>query len=168
MSDVREFRESSFSRGRNVLLSLEPLAGHRTACSPCWTPSCSLLHLEEMPNVTMPVSLLQSAAQTFSTNKFQKPQDVLSREDGLHDWEATKLMEPEFPFLPCFALKWDVWWVSFGCSSGGRCSCGYLAAFVPSDTAGSPWFGEPNSSVDPRTAEGCISLKLKSCSCYSV
>lgn len=54
------------------LVSLLPLAGDRTPCSPCWTSPWSLLHLQEMPKVTIPVSLLQSAAQAFSTNKFQK------------------------------------------------------------------------------------------------
>lgn len=48
---------------------------------------------------------------------------------------------------------------------GGNARCGYLAAFV---TAGNPWFGEPNSSMDPSTAEECINVKLNSCSYYIV
>lgn len=43
---------------------------------------------------------------------------------------------------------------------GGNAKCGYFSAFVTADTAGNLWFGEPNSSVDPSTAEGRIGLKF--------
>lgn len=121
-----------------------------------------------MPDVIMPVCFSKVLPKHSAQVSSIEPQDVLIREDGLHDWEATKLMEAELPFLSCFTLKWDVWWVGLGFSSGGKCSCGYLAAFVTADTAGSPWFGDANSSVDPSTGEGCVSLKLNSCSYYTV
>lgn len=37
----------------------------------------------------------------------KKTQDGLSGEDSMHDWEAAGLIEPKFPFLSCFALRFD-------------------------------------------------------------
>lgn len=85
------------------------LHGVSSTCRKCQRSPCLFPFSKVLP---------KHSAQISS----KSPQDVLSREDGLHGWKATKLMEPEFPFLSSFTLKWDVWWVGPGCSSGGRCS----------------------------------------------
>lgn len=76
-------------------LTVGPLPWRPLSTQRKWqTLSCLFLFSKVQPN---------QATQTSS----KKTQDGLSGKDSLHDWEAAKLMEPEFPCLSCFALRLD-------------------------------------------------------------
>ena len=75
-------------------LTVGPLPRRPPSTRRKWQTSCPFLFSKVLP---------KQATQMSS----KKTQDGLSREDSLHDWEAAKLIEPKFPFLSCFALRFD-------------------------------------------------------------